>query len=289
MAGYWKAPRELVRLLAERKLTPNEYAILHFVGEAGNDQHGLATSIGFLAEVFGVQERTIRRALRGLRAHGLIAYDDHPGIAMFVVRISPKLEALTGVASDEPRTAPRTAPRTSETEVVSDPTSDTPPPTNSRKPASAKGLQGVPTSDTPPRKKRSETETEIDTKTTTPPGGRADARQPSTELELRSKILAPREPGPQALVAYFVTYCRELGAEPAESERGHLGRIVASLARQFPAEVIEAAIRLMVDRNLNPAALPSLMREAQLGPARPRNEHIADQMARRLAQRRDGL
>ena len=64
VGGFWKAPRELARMLAERELTVSAYALLHFLGESGADRpQGLATSNGFLAESLDLSDSTVRRGL----------------------------------------------------------------------------------------------------------------------------------------------------------------------------------------------------------------------------------
>ena len=103
MPGYWRAPRELARMLAERELTPNGYALLHFLAESRADRpQGFHTTIGLLADVLGVHERTIRRNLVALRDLGLIAYADHAGRAAFVIRTTSALAALVSEPVSEP-------------------------------------------------------------------------------------------------------------------------------------------------------------------------------------------
>jgi DNA-binding MarR family transcriptional regulator len=179
MAGYWKAPRALARLLAERRLTANAYLLLNFVAQSGADRpEGIATSIGFLADSLRWHERTVRRTLRALRADGLIAFEDHPGVAIFTVRTTLALDAL----ASEPRTQPRTEPRTPGAEVApevtSDTASDTPAPPSDRQPAPAAGNQAVATSDTSRTRARGRGETETETKNPPKPprerGGEAE-------------------------------------------------------------------------------------------------------------------
>jgi hypothetical protein len=142
MAGYWKAPRVLARMVAVRELTPNEFTLVNLLGESGADRGGLTTTLDYLAGALGVNERTIRRALRSLRARGFITYDDHPGAALFTVRTTAKLAALVSEPVSEP---------------VSEVASDTTPAAEARNPASVQGRQGVRTSDS---RARAETETE---------------------------------------------------------------------------------------------------------------------------------
>jgi hypothetical protein len=86
----------------------------------------------------------------------------------------------------------------------------------------------------------------------------------------------------QALVAGYVDLARANGAEPPERVRGHVAAEIKKLAVEgYPAETIEAALRLMFERRLHPSVLPSLLVEVQAGPRRDR-EHPADRMARVL-------
>jgi DNA-binding transcriptional ArsR family regulator len=121
VAGFWKAPRALARLLAERELTPNAYTLLHVAAESGADRaDGITTTVGSLAAALGVSERTIYRALRLLRELRLLAYADHRGVAPFALRTVPAtLLALekVGHTSDTPLPP--------ETEVLSEVGSDT--------------------------------------------------------------------------------------------------------------------------------------------------------------------
>jgi DNA-binding transcriptional ArsR family regulator len=121
VAGFWKAPRALARLLAERELTPNAYTLLHVAAESGADRaEGITTTVGSLAAALGVSERTIYRALRLLRELRLLAYADHRGVAPFALRTVPAtLLALekVGHTSDTPLPP--------ETEVLSEVGSDT--------------------------------------------------------------------------------------------------------------------------------------------------------------------
>src|SRR5262249_19969174 len=77
MGGFWKAPRALARMLAERNLTLNAYALLHFVAESGADRpDGIVTSNGSLADSLELSRKTVIRTLRALRAHGFLEFDD---------------------------------------------------------------------------------------------------------------------------------------------------------------------------------------------------------------------
>jgi hypothetical protein len=92
----------------------------------------------------------------------------------------------------------------------------------------------------------------------------------------------------QALTGFFVDYCREHGAEPARDDVGHVARQLKRLAAQgFNDWQLRDVLRLLVDRNLSPSTLPSLMREVQLGPRQP-TEHPTDQLVRGLLGGRPG-
>jgi hypothetical protein len=191
VGGFWKAPRALVRMLAQRELTPSAYTLLHVIAESGADrEQGIVTSNGFLSDTLGWHERTVRRTLRALRALGFIAFDDHPGVATFVVRISDTVAAL----ECEPRTQPRTQPRTSGVEVLSevasDTASDTPALAGGREPAPAAGSRtSQPRTPRARARGRAETETETDKNPPKPPlheGGAGDeAGELSSDLRAR--------------------------------------------------------------------------------------------------------
>lgn len=95
MAGFWKAPRELARMRAEGRLTARAYELLHFLAESGADRPGgIVTSVGYLLDVLGGSDATLRRTLRKLRGLGLIDYDDHRGARAFAVSTTAVLAAL---------------------------------------------------------------------------------------------------------------------------------------------------------------------------------------------------
>jgi DNA-binding MarR family transcriptional regulator len=143
VAGFWKAPRVLAGLLAERELTLSAYTLLHFLGESGADRGaGFVTSNSALADSLGLSDSTIRRGLRALRSRGLLAFSDHQGSAMFTVSTAAALAAL----EVEPRSALRSPVRSPETEVLTEVTSVTPAETNARKPAPAAGRPAAATS-----------------------------------------------------------------------------------------------------------------------------------------------
>jgi Helix-turn-helix domain len=97
VAGFWKAPRVLGPLLTTRVLSPTEFTLLVFVAVSGADRvEGCATTNEYLASSLGVSDKTLRRALRRLRALGLIDYTDHERVAGFTVRTAVTLEEVLG-------------------------------------------------------------------------------------------------------------------------------------------------------------------------------------------------
>lgn len=73
----------------------------------------------------------------------------------------------------------------------------------------------------------------------------------------------------QSIVAHFVDAQRAIGVEPPKRLVGHLAREVGVLLGEGqPGDVVRRAVGLLVDRRMNPAALPSLIPEASAGPAR---------------------
>ena len=161
--GFWMAPRELPRLLAGGKLTPNAYTLLNFLGQWGADlPDGAVVTNELLAHALKVNEKTVRRALQTLRRAGFIEFLDHPGRAVFEVRTTPALEALMGVrvkstsgvrsgtGSDKPRTR------------RDDSSSDTHTPAMARTPASSAGKQARGISDTSRAGTRGPSETETE-------------------------------------------------------------------------------------------------------------------------------
>jgi hypothetical protein len=158
VSGFWKAPRELARLRTSRQLSPSEWFLLVFVGVSGADRdNGIETTNEFLADAIGVHEKTVRRALRVLRARGFITFDDHRGRAIFTVRTTPALAELEG----QPRTRERTRERTSATPRMSEVTSDIPSTPVGRDAASEEGSSGLEPR-TRPCGKPAETETETE-------------------------------------------------------------------------------------------------------------------------------
>jgi hypothetical protein len=252
MAGFWKAPRALARMLAQRWLTPSEYSLLNFVAQSGADRpEGFVTTNGLLATVLGVNEKTVRRGLRSLREKDLVDFDDHERIAAFTIRTADALRTLEGVSMSAPMSAG---------------SADIHAQTEPRKPASQKGRQAVVAADI--SRARAETETETENHLTTFGGAAAASR----ELALRSDQPA------QALVAYYVDLQRELGVEPPKRLRGQTAGQVGELLREGqPAQVVARALELLVERRLHPSTLPSLIPEAIAGPGkRAEREHPVD-------------
>ena len=175
---FWRAPRRLRCLLENGDLTLTQYALLHYVGEAGGDRERFATSQGFLAELFDVSAKTIQRGLKKLRDLRLIEHDLVSGKSVFHIWLGP--EALVVEANPEanlghPSDTTSDTPRTQEAPPMSEVTSDTPPPPKTRKPAPAKGQSRDVTSDS--SRAGAETETETETKTKPPDvGGNKERR-----------------------------------------------------------------------------------------------------------------
>lgn len=78
----------------------------------------------------------------------------------------------------------------------------------------------------------------------------------------------------QRHVAGFVNLLQANGASAVPKRLiGQVAKQVGQLlAEGIAPGVIEAALTLMVERRLNPATLPSLIPEAELGPAQPRDD-----------------
>jgi hypothetical protein len=169
VAGYWRAPRALAALVARRRLSASAYVLVNFVGQSGGDRRdGYTTSISFLARALSLNERTVRRALRSLRdEHGLIAYDDHAGAAIFVVRTTPALQVLA--TADAEATSDTTSDTGSDTGSDTDRRADLghPAADGERESASAEGNRRAQPRTLARTRARAETETETETETTT--------------------------------------------------------------------------------------------------------------------------
>jgi hypothetical protein len=145
-AGFFKAPRELSRLLVDREITPNEWAVVSLLGQLGADRGWQTTSNTFLASTLDIGERTVRRVLRSLRAKNLVEYADHERVALFTVRLSADtLRSLETARADTLRSLETAEP------------ADTPAAALQRKAASAHGNHRGSSADS---RARAETETE---------------------------------------------------------------------------------------------------------------------------------
>jgi hypothetical protein len=114
---------------------------------------------------------------------------------------------------------------------------------------------------------------------------RDTSRIPGTEI-----ALVDQAANAQALVAFYVDRCREIGADPPRRVVGHVAQQLGQLAAEgYDQPTLEAALALMLDRRLHPSTLPSLIVEAQAGPGRTAREHIADRLARHNAEQRRRL
>jgi DNA-binding transcriptional ArsR family regulator len=129
VAGYWRAPKALPRLVAEGELTWTGYALLHFIAESGADwPEGLVTSNGSLADATRLSDRTVRRRLRELREKHLVEYEDHERVATFTIHLGPRIQMLLRPPLGSPETP----------DVAAAPAA-TPLSSNQRKPASKEG------------------------------------------------------------------------------------------------------------------------------------------------------
>jgi Helix-turn-helix domain len=88
----------------------------------------------------------------------------------------------------------------------------------------------------------------------------------------------------QALVAGYVDLLKASGSPAPRRLVGQVAHQVGELVSEgVPAETIERALRIMLERRLNPSTLPSLIPEAAAGPARRRRsgrEHVVDELFR---------
>jgi hypothetical protein len=109
---------------------------------------------------------------------------------------------------------------------------------------------------------------------------------PESEKQRNREV---RPSGAQQLVAYYVDLLTEIGSPAPARLKGQVARQVGELLGEgIPGEVVGAALRLLVEKRLNPSSLPSLIPEAAAGPGRRGREHIADRMLRKLTGGTDG-
>jgi hypothetical protein len=135
--GFWKAPKALVHLLAERELTVSAYTLLHFVAESGADRpDGYTTTNEYLAVALEMSDKTVRRALVALREQGLVDYRDHERIPLFTIRTGETLRSLLRSPETPVVTAQMTA------QVTADPAA-TPATPTTREPAPTKAQPAV--------------------------------------------------------------------------------------------------------------------------------------------------
>jgi DNA-binding MarR family transcriptional regulator len=132
--GFFPAPRVLVPvLLAKRKLTPNAYLLLLVVCQSGADRpDGFTTSNAQLRELLGVSDKTIRRALLALEAHGLLEVEAHERVALFTITLGEELRTLVRTVLRTRETPPKSAAVSADSAVTP---ADTPAPATPRKPA----------------------------------------------------------------------------------------------------------------------------------------------------------
>lgn len=119
--------------------------------------------------------------------------------------------------------------------------------------------------------------------TKTPEPVHAGAREPIEPSEPVEPVHAARAPANvQTLVAYYIDKARELGADPPRQLIGQVARQLTGLAGEgYDDATLRAALAILLDRRLHPATLPSLIIEAQAGPATPRRrEHDVDRRFR---------
>jgi hypothetical protein len=98
----------------------------------------------------------------------------------------------------------------------------------------------------------------------------------------------------QALVAFYVDRAHAAGVANIPASRpARVGQQVKRLlAEGIPPDVLELALQRMIDRNAQPSLLPDLVVDVQSPPATPRyprNEHVADRLARHVLRNRKGL
>jgi hypothetical protein len=109
-------------------------------------------------------------------------------------------------------------------------------------------------------------------RTREPEGTRALERAPANNVANASA---------KALTAYYIDTCRAEKIEPPRRLIGQVAKQVGGFVSEgFAGDTIREAIRLMIAGNWPPTMLPSLMLDAQHGPARRGREHDVDRRFR---------
>jgi hypothetical protein len=120
-------------------------------------------------------------------------------------------------------------------------------------------------------------------------------RQPEKGVALaRASAANPSPARPKAstqqLVAHYVDLQRANGVPDSRDLVGKAARFIGRLvADGVPQALIARAIEIAVERRLDPSLIASCLQEAAAGPPRPRNEHVADRLARHNADYRRRL
>ncbi len=87
-------------------------------------------------------------------------------------------------------------------------------------------------------------------------------------------VIEPQPPA-QAVIAFYVDACRELGAEPPRRLIGQVARHVGELLSEGqPPEIVAKALELMIEKRLHPSTLATLIVEAAAGPAKPKSSQM---------------
>jgi hypothetical protein len=273
VAGFWKAPRELARMLTLGELTPTEFALLTLVHLSGADRPGgYATTNGTLADALDVTTKTVGRALRSLREKGLLDHPDHERVAGFAVTTTDALRTLCGHAADiDPPSNVRSVSPDSKIAADTDRGSE------ARKPASDKASRPVESADTSGAREGPETETEIGDREK----GGTLARPLAAEV-----VPITTSTGARDLVAFYVDRVEELGSPAPRRLVGQVARQVKELlGERIPSPVVARALDLRVERRLHPSVLPTLVPEAAGGPRRDR-EDVAARLRRQAIELR---
>jgi hypothetical protein len=175
--GYWQAPRRLRIQLEDGAVTPTEYGLVHYVGEANGDSWGLSTTQAALAVLFGVTPKTIQRALRRLSELGLLQHDLQPRQrAPFRVWLGP----AASMDSDRVRTRLRTFEPPLMSATAADMSADTAATGQPHKSTPAEGSTADTTADSRARV-RAHAKTETETERIPPYPRRGKRRRRSSE------------------------------------------------------------------------------------------------------------